>query len=87
MEPGDQKKEFSCPAIREESNRRKRGSPSFLTDLMGHISSTQRDYPQKGDKAKNNTGDILFVVPDCFKINLNRITQSKNILSETFRIN
>ena len=60
---------------------------SFLTELMGHIPSTQRDYPQIEDKAKNNTEDILFVVPDCFKINLNGITQSKNILSETFRIN
>lgn len=54
---------------------------------MGHMPSTQRDYPQIGDKAKNNTEDILFVVPDCFKINLDGITQSKNILSETFIIN
>lgn len=54
---------------------------------MGHIPSTQRDYPQIGDKAKSNTEDILFVVPHCFKINLSGIAQSKNMLSETFRIN
>ena len=37
-----------------------------------------------GDKAKNKTEDILFMVLDCFKINLIGITQSEKIVSEFY---
>lgn len=46
-------------------------------ELMRHVPSTQGDYTQIGDQAKNKIEDILFMVSDCFKINLNGITHSK----------
>lgn len=53
-------------------------------ELMRHITSIQRDYIQIGDKAKNKTEDILFMVLDCFKINLIGITQSEKRVSEFY---